>query len=73
MVEKVVKKPDIDDRVYKHGSLENGLQVLVISDSTTDKASAALDVHVGHLADPLETPGLAHFLEHCKGIFDNVL
>ena len=40
------------------------MQVLLISDSETDKSSAALDVHVGHLADPWELPGLAHFCEH---------
>ena len=40
------------------------VQVLLISDSETDKSSAALDVHVGHLADPWELPGLAHFCEH---------
>lgn len=38
--------------------------MLLISDCETDKSSAALDVHVGHLADPWELPGLAHFCEH---------
>ena len=38
--------------------------MLLISDSETDKSSAALDVHVGHLSDPWELPGLAHFCEH---------
>jgi hypothetical protein len=38
--------------------------VLLISDPTTDKSAAALDVRVGHLSDPAELPGLAHFLEH---------
>ena len=39
-------------------------QVLLISDPTTDKSSAALDVHVGHMSDPKALPGLAHFCEH---------
>ena len=40
------------------------LQVLLISDETTDKSAAALDVHIGHMSDPGELPGLAHFCEH---------
>ena len=35
-----------------------------MSDPTTDKAAAAMDVNVGHMSDPWELPGLAHFLEH---------
>jgi secreted Zn-dependent insulinase-like peptidase len=44
--------------------LENGLEALLIRDEKTDKASAALDVKVGHLADPEDLQGLAHFCEH---------
>jgi hypothetical protein len=44
--------------------LINGLKVLLISDSTTDKSAAALSVEVGHMCDPEEIPGLAHFCEH---------
>ena len=44
--------------------LPNGMEALLISDPTTDKASAALDVRVGHLSDPEDLPGLAHFCEH---------
>jgi insulysin len=53
-----------DDRKYKLIQLSNKLTCLLISDSTTDKAAAAMDVRVGHLSDPSNTPGLAHFLEH---------
>jgi len=54
-----------DDREYKAIQLkENQLTVLLISDPTTDKAAAAMDVRVGHLSDPDEAPGLAHFCEH---------
>ncbi|KAJ1339328.1 hypothetical protein BSLG_006029 [Batrachochytrium salamandrivorans] len=45
-------------------SLYNGLQAVVISDPSTDKAAAAMDVHVGHLCDPEGVAGLAHFCEH---------
>lgn len=44
--------------------LENGLRALLISDPKTDKAAAALSVGIGHLSDPDDLPGLAHFLEH---------
>ena len=53
-----------DDRVYRSFVLENQLEVLLISHPDTDKASAAMDVHVGHLCDPENISGLAHFLEH---------
>lgn len=59
-----VEQSPQDDRSYRYVVLPNGLPVLLISDSTTDKASAALDVRVGHLSDPDCAPGLAHFLEH---------
>jgi len=53
-----------DDRKYKLITLSNKLQCLLISDPTTDKASCAMDVRVGHLSDPQNAEGLAHFLEH---------
>mmetsp|Transcript_28912 Transcript_28912/g.46802 ORF Transcript_28912/g.46802 Transcript_28912/m.46802 type:complete len:1017 (-) Transcript_28912:212-3262(-) len=53
-----------DHREYRYLDLENQLKVLLISDETTEKASAALDVAVGHISDPQDLPGLAHFLEH---------
>ena len=36
----------------------------MVSDETTDKSAAALDVHIGHMSDPTNLPGLAHFCEH---------
>ncbi len=53
-----------DDRNYKLITLQNKLTALIISDKTTDKASAAMDVGIGHLSDPKEAPGLAHITEH---------
>ncbi|KAJ3219441.1 Insulinase (Peptidase M16) [Dinochytrium kinnereticum] len=57
-------KPDLDDRTYAHITLPNGLEALLVSDPKTDKAAAAMDVHVGHLCDPEDAAGLAHFCEH---------
>lgn len=57
------KSPN-DHRQYRYIRLPNGLQALLISDPTTDKAAAALDVNVGHYHNPADRQGLAHFLEH---------
>lgn len=56
--------PTLDDRKYRLLRLQNGLEVLLIHDSETDKSSAAMDIRVGHLSDPIELQGLAHFCEH---------
>ena len=61
--EQIVKSPT-DKRSYEYFVLDNGLKALVISDPEADKAAAALDVHVGHMADPKDRQGLAHYLEH---------
>ncbi|XP_055592583.1 insulin-degrading enzyme [Uranotaenia lowii] len=59
-----ISKSQQDVRNYRGLKLANGLKVLLISDPTTDKSAAALSVEVGHLSDPDEIPGLAHFCEH---------
>ena len=59
-----IEKSPNDQRDYLALTLPNQLQVLLISDPNTDKASAALDVYAGSADDPEEFLGLAHFLEH---------
>ncbi|KAF9108592.1 Insulinase (Peptidase M16) [Mortierella sp. GBA35] len=53
-----------DQRSYRLIRLNNDLEVLLIHDAKADKSAAALDVHVGHLSDPDNLQGLAHYLEH---------
>ncbi|CAG2220380.1 IDE [Mytilus edulis] len=53
-----------DKRTYEGLELNNGMKVLLISDPETDKASGAMDVNIGHMKDPVDLPGLAHFCEH---------
>ena len=53
-----------DKRESKTFSLENGLDILLISDPDVHRSAAALAVGVGHLHDPVEKQGLAHYLEH---------
>lgn len=53
-----------DKRESKTFSLGNGLDILLISDPEVHRSAAALSVGVGHLHDPEEKQGLAHYLEH---------
>lgn len=57
-------KPLLDDRTYRVIRLLNQLEVLLIHDGDTDKASAAMDVNVGSFSDADDLPGLAHAVEH---------
>ncbi|KAF9454625.1 insulin-degrading enzyme [Macrolepiota fuliginosa MF-IS2] len=61
---KPIEKSPRDEREYRIIQLDNGLKATLVHDSETDKAAASLDVAVGHLADPPDMPGLAHFCEH---------
>ncbi|MCY4425466.1 MAG: insulinase family protein [Halieaceae bacterium] len=58
-----VQSPN-DDKNYRLVTLDNGLRALLVSDTTTEKSAASLDVHVGSAQNPRERAGLAHFLEH---------
>ncbi|XP_021926557.1 insulin-degrading enzyme isoform X2 [Zootermopsis nevadensis] len=62
-VNDIIKSAE-DKRLYRCLELQNDMKVLLISDSSTDKSSASLDVNVGHMSDPSRLPGLAHFCEH---------
>jgi insulysin len=46
-----LEKPDLDNRSYRVIQLPNKLEALLVHDPDTDKASAALDVHVGSFSD----------------------
>ena len=43
-------KASEDGRDYRALQLPNKLKVILVSDPSTDKSGAALDVHVGHLS-----------------------
>ncbi|XP_053988603.1 insulin-degrading enzyme [Hylaeus volcanicus] len=59
----IIKSPN-DKREYRGLVLTNKMKILLISDPTTDKSAAALNVNIGYLSDPDDLPGLAHFCEH---------
>lgn len=62
-IDNIVKSKQ-DDREYRGLILDNDMKVLLVSDPTTDKAAASLDVNVGFMSEPRNLPGLAHFCEH---------
>ena len=64
IVQAAIEAPELSDREYRYLKLPNSLQALLISDPTTHKSAASMDVYVGTNNDPEEFPGLAHFLEH---------
>ena len=57
-------KSENDQRIYKFLILQNKLKLLLISDPTSEKSAASVNVHVGHSSDPDHVPGIAHFCEH---------
>jgi len=59
-----LERPQLDDRAYRIFTLHNQLEVLLIHEAGTDKASAALDVNVGSFSDAPDMPGIAHAVEH---------
>lgn len=63
VTEDIIKSQQ-DERLYRHITLPNALQALLVHEKDLDKASAAMDVNVGSFSDPSDIPGLAHFLEH---------
>lgn len=59
----LIKSPN-DHKLYQYLLLDNGLAVLLVQKTDSEKSAAALTVNVGHFDDPVEREGLAHFLEH---------
>lgn len=56
--------PDLKNRTTAKLLLENGLEVLLLSDPSADQSSALMVVDVGSWSNPPEYPGMAHFCEH---------
>lgn len=59
-----LETPSLDTRDYRVIRLPgNQLEVLLVHDADTDKASAAMDVNVGNFSDEATIPGMAHAVE----------
>lgn len=59
----IIQSPT-DHRSYAMVTLANGLRCTLIHDPNAELSTAALAVAAGHFQDPIDTQGLAHFLEH---------
>jgi len=57
-----LETPSLDDRSYRVIKLPNQLEVLLVHDPETDKASAAMDVNVGNFSDDADMPGVCILL-----------
>lgn len=56
--------PSFKERKTSKIRLDNGLEAYIISDPLLKESGAALSVACGSWDDPVEYPGMAHFLEH---------
>lgn len=49
-------RSESDPNVYRHIKLNNGMQVMLVSDTTgTSKGAASMDVHAGQFQDPVRS------------------
>lgn len=68
IIEDLAKEPILTPSLAKRQvlkiKLNNGLEAILISDPLADKSAALLTVKTGSFEDPVEYPGIAHFLEH---------
>jgi insulysin len=60
-----LETPSLDTRDYRVIRLpQNQLEILLVHDADTDKASAAMDVNVGNFSDDIEMGGVAHAVDY---------
>ncbi|AYA42126.1 pitrilysin [Xenorhabdus nematophila] len=64
LLPETINKSDRDPRQYKAIQLQNGMIVLLVSDEKAIKSLAAVSIPVGHMENPDNQLGLAHYLEH---------
>ncbi|MFT6985253.1 MAG: protease-3 [Psychromonas sp.] len=64
VINTVIKQSPNDPRVYQMIRLNNGLDVLLVSDPDLENSAASLSVPVGSMHNPDQQLGLAHYLEH---------
>ena len=59
-----ILSPTLAERQTAKLRLSNGLEAFLISDPGLQQSAAAIAVQAGSWNDPVEYPGMAHFLEH---------
>ena len=60
----VITQSPNDNREYQFITLNNGLEVLLVSDLDIENSAVSLSVPVGSMHNPDSQLGLAHYLEH---------
>lgn len=60
----LIEKSPNDKLEYRFITLDNNLDVLLVYDKDTQNSAASMDVGAGGTNEPIESSGLAHFLEH---------
>lgn len=63
-IKETIRKSEKDNRQYQAIRLDNGMVVMLVSDTQAVKSLSALVLPVGSLEDPDDHLGLAHYLEH---------
>lgn len=53
-----------DQATYQAIRLDNGMEVLLISDDKANKSLFSVGLPIGSMEDPIKQQGLAHYLEH---------
>ena len=64
VVAETLETPSLDNRSYRVVHLPNQLEVVLVHDADTDKASAVMDVNVGNFSDEDDFQGMAHAVEN---------
>ena len=64
VVAETLETPSLDNRSYRVVRLTNQLEVVLVHDADTDKASAVMDVNVGNFSDEDDFQGMAHAVEN---------
>lgn len=59
-----INKSPTDEAEYKAIRLDNGMEVLLISDHKANKSLFSVGLPIGSMEDPASQQGLAHYLEH---------
>lgn len=59
-----INKSPTDKATYQAIRLDNGMEVLLISDEQANKSLFSVGLPIGSMEDPIEQQGLAHYLEH---------
>lgn len=64
LIKSSVTKSPMDKAIYQGIRLDNGMEVLLISDEKANKSLMSVGIPIGSMDNPIQQQGLAHYLEH---------